>query len=164
MIYCIYVRYILFNYIWECILSRANKISLTSYLSIFLQVVMLDEPTSGMDPEARRGMWDLLLSLKEQMILYRSVIKSIYRSIDLHSLFYTICIIMSIFIDLLLDLSFNLSMMEYESIYQLIYWSLSIYLSFYLLIYLSVLSIDLFNYRSIYSSVNTSVRLIGQSC
>ena len=35
-------------------------INLTVY-----QVLILDEPTSGMDPEARRGMWDVLQSLKE---------------------------------------------------------------------------------------------------
>ncbi|XP_026677004.1 ATP-binding cassette sub-family A member 3-like [Diaphorina citri] len=28
------------------------------------KVLMLDEPTSGMDPESRREMWDLLLSMR----------------------------------------------------------------------------------------------------
>ena len=30
-----------------------------------LQILILDEPTSGMDPQARRGMWDVLQTLKQ---------------------------------------------------------------------------------------------------
>lgn len=42
-----------------------RKVSLGIALIGDSEVVMLDEPTSGMDPEARRGMWDLLQSVKK---------------------------------------------------------------------------------------------------
>ena len=31
----------------------------------FVKILILDEPTSGMDPQARRGMWDVLQILKK---------------------------------------------------------------------------------------------------
>lgn len=41
-----------------------RKINLGIALIGDSNVVMLDEPTSGMDPEARRGMWDMLQKVK----------------------------------------------------------------------------------------------------
>ena len=53
-----------------------------------MQVVMLDEPTSGMDPEARRGMWDLLTSLKSDrtILLTTHFMEVIDLSIQSHEL------------------------------------------------------------------------------
>ena len=48
------------------------------------QVVMLDEPTSGMDPEARRGMWDLLTSLKRDRTI---LLTTHFMEVDLALLF-----------------------------------------------------------------------------
>ena len=41
-----------------------RKINLGIALIGDSDVVMLDEPTSGMDPEARRGVWDMLQQVK----------------------------------------------------------------------------------------------------
>ncbi|XP_069681458.1 phospholipid-transporting ATPase ABCA3-like isoform X2 [Periplaneta americana] len=47
-----------------------RKLSLGIALIGHTKVLMLDEPTSGMDPEARREIWDLLLSMRgERTIL-----------------------------------------------------------------------------------------------
>ena len=51
---------------------------------IYNQVVMLDEPTSGMDPEARRGMWDLLTSLKRDRTI---LLTTHFMEVDLALLF-----------------------------------------------------------------------------
>merc|ERR1711936_1179388 len=42
-----------------------RKLHLAMALTGETKVLILDEPTSGMDPEARRGMWDVLQTLKE---------------------------------------------------------------------------------------------------
>ena len=34
-------------------------------MNCFIKILILDEPTSGMDPQARRGMWDVLQTLKK---------------------------------------------------------------------------------------------------
>ena len=42
-----------------------RKLHLAMALTGDSKVLILDEPTSGMDPEARRGMWDVLQTLKQ---------------------------------------------------------------------------------------------------
>ncbi len=45
--------------------GQKRKLSLAMALIGGTTVVILDEPTSGMDPQARREIWDLLLQLRE---------------------------------------------------------------------------------------------------
>ena len=61
-------RYSWYRYIIHIFIKGGMKRKL--HLGIALigdsSVVMLDEPTSGMDPEARRHMWDLLQEIKKE--------------------------------------------------------------------------------------------------
>ena len=49
-------------------LSGGNKRKLSVCIALCggSKFVLLDEPTSGMDPEARRHMWDLLQEIKKE--------------------------------------------------------------------------------------------------
>ena len=39
------------------------------YVCICAQVVLLDEPTSGMDPWSRRSTWDIIKSFRDNRII-----------------------------------------------------------------------------------------------
>ena len=45
--------------------SKVNLCILLCRLIHVKKILILDEPTSGMDPQARRGMWDVLQALKK---------------------------------------------------------------------------------------------------
>ena len=47
------------------------RLSLQGMYSGF-QIIILDEPTSGMDPEARRQMWDILQSQRQDRTMVLS--------------------------------------------------------------------------------------------
>ncbi len=58
----------------------APKLKMHAFLLSLLQVVILDEPTSGMDPAARRATWDLLLKYKTG----RSILLSTHFMVSCH--------------------------------------------------------------------------------
>ena len=53
-----------------------RKLSIAVAFTAGSRVVILDEPTAGVDPYARRSIWELLLKYKPGMILLASVVWS----------------------------------------------------------------------------------------
>jgi len=53
-----------------------RKLSIAVAFTAGSRVVILDEPTAGVDPYARRSIWELLLKYKPGMILLVSVVWS----------------------------------------------------------------------------------------
>jgi len=51
-----------------------RKLSIAMAFTAGSRVVILDEPTAGVDPYARRSIWDLLLKYKPGMIVILSAV------------------------------------------------------------------------------------------
>ena len=52
------------SFILLLIMWAAPKITFQSTLHIKPKIIFLDEPTTGLDPQARRNLWDLILEIR----------------------------------------------------------------------------------------------------
>jgi len=55
--------------VWHVSGGMQRKLSIAMAFTAGSRVVILDEPTAGVDPYARRSIWDLLLKYKAGMMI-----------------------------------------------------------------------------------------------